>query len=165
MPYRIGHGQKALSLVLKHLWCHGLLPKGTMPPVCPVDRVMLTKVRPDHRIAWTKIDAMGDYEAALDVIRAKAGSDPLAVFELFTFSGEPVANEPAAIDRAQACPAQVAISTYRHNAFTSRSCSTDRQLIVSSFGLPTRIAIAWALDPLQAPELGSRFFRTNQRRP
>jgi hypothetical protein len=38
-------------------------------------------------------------------------------------------------------------------------------LIVSSFGLPTRIAIAWALDPLQAPELGSRFFRTNQRRP
>ena len=39
-------------------------------------------------------------------------------------------------------PAVCAISTYRQNAFTKRICSTDRQLIASSFGLPTTIVIA-----------------------
>jgi len=102
VPYRIAHGQKALSLVLKHLWCHRKLPAGTKPPVCPVDRVMLDRVKPGHGIAWTKIDSMPKYEAALGLIEAKAGNQvPLAVFELFTFSGNPVNNNPTAIDRAQ----------------------------------------------------------------
>jgi hypothetical protein len=101
MPYRIGHAQKALSLVLKHLWCHGLLPGGTMPPVCPIDRIMLTKVKANHGIAWTKIDTKDEYEAALGLIRVKAGSAPLAVFELFTYSGKSVKNDRNHIDEAQ----------------------------------------------------------------
>ena len=36
---RIAQCQKSLSLYLKYLWCYGLIET---PPVCPIDRVILS---------------------------------------------------------------------------------------------------------------------------
>lgn len=100
MPYRIAHAQKSLSLVVKHLWAHGLLPE---PPLCPVDRRILKAADPRTRIRWTCIDSMQEYNDAIAKLRKAADSQAtaLAVWELQIFSGCPVSMEPGDVDHAK----------------------------------------------------------------
>jgi hypothetical protein len=77
--FRIAHAQKSLSLLLKHLWCNGVLGE---PPCCPVDRRVLQIANARNRAAWTKLDDLDDYRAALAVLRDACEASPLAPISL-----------------------------------------------------------------------------------
>jgi hypothetical protein len=89
---------------LKHLWCHQLLPENAEPPACPVDRLMLNKVRPRHGINWTQIATMADYDTAFGYIADAATACTMtpAAYELFTFSGQPVRLDAESLRDAEA---------------------------------------------------------------
>lgn len=83
--FRVAHAQKSLSLVLKHLWCHGLIVE---PPACPVDFTILKKAgAPASLRNWTSLDSLSDYQARVKVLQiaANAAGRSLAVWELFAF--------------------------------------------------------------------------------
>ena len=55
--FRIAHAQKSLSVCLKHMWIQGE-PHFAIPPVCPVDGIMLKYVH--NGDAWTKVNSISD---------------------------------------------------------------------------------------------------------
>jgi len=81
-PYSIGNAQKLLNLQLKYLWCAGLISK---PPHCPVDRIVLGHTHLRNKLAWTRIDSIGEYLRAIAAIREVARGMDLADWELANF--------------------------------------------------------------------------------
>ena len=75
--FRIGSAQKALNLYLKYLWCLG---KIDMPPHCPVDGIILRSLKCDDK--WTELDCIEKYRHFIKKAKEKAGSLPLARWEL-----------------------------------------------------------------------------------
>jgi hypothetical protein len=111
--FKLSVCQKSLSLALKHSFAHGLIP---MPPICPVDRIILDRAsaitgRPWF-VNWTEVNDMADYDRHIEHLRSAAGFRSLAAWELISFEnllprvnfGElDVANE-LALDEAQRIP-------------------------------------------------------------
>lgn len=87
--YRIAHAQKSLSLVLKHMWCHGFLT--APPPVCVIDSVILgaaaVRGAATHRIPWTRVASLNAYREHLGICKRAAGGHQIAIWELFVFHG------------------------------------------------------------------------------
>lgn len=77
--FRIGVAQKALNLYLKYLWCAGRIP---MPPHCPFDARIISRLRFEAPVRWTKLDSIQEYELLVRAARAVAGDQPLAAWEL-----------------------------------------------------------------------------------
>ena len=83
--FRIAHSQKSLSLLLKHYWCHGKVQE---PPVCPVDRLILTTADAPYNLrTWTTVNTMEKYRAQLASLdaAASAAGQSVAVWELLEF--------------------------------------------------------------------------------
>jgi hypothetical protein len=80
--FRIGIGQKALNLYLKYLWCAGRI---AMPPHCPFDRNIISRLALDEDITWTTLDSVDDYRMLVAAARRVAGAEPLAEWELRVF--------------------------------------------------------------------------------
>ncbi|MFC6523179.1 hypothetical protein ACFQAT_28865 [Undibacterium arcticum] len=90
--YRIAHAQKSLSLVLKHMWCHGFLTNP--PPVCVIDSIILRAAAgrgaATHRVPWTRVASLKAYREHLAICKCAAGGHQIAIWELFVFyGGEP----------------------------------------------------------------------------
>lgn len=84
---RIAQCQKSLSIYLKYLWCYGLIKT---PPVCPIDRVILSICKEYYRqntnIAdsqekielcsknWTRLDDINVYRRMVEITEEVAGS-------------------------------------------------------------------------------------------
>ncbi len=89
--FRVAHAQKSLSVYLKHLWCRG---KVDLPPVCPVDGIMLKHV--GNNDAWTKVNSIEEYRSHLALMKTAAensGFASVAEWELvvwMTNSNQPV---------------------------------------------------------------------------
>ncbi len=78
--FRIGIAQKALNLYLKYCWARGIIEE---PPHCPIDRIVLEKVRCSH-VNWTQICKIEEYKTLIDKVRkeAEAQGQTLARWEL-----------------------------------------------------------------------------------
>lgn len=74
---RLGPAQKAVNLYLKFLWCLGYIKE---PPHCPIDGIVLTKVK--SKIKWTKLDDVEEYRNIIDLIKKEAGKQSIAKWEL-----------------------------------------------------------------------------------
>ena len=90
--YRIAHAQKSLSLVLKHMWCHGFLTDP--PPVCVIDSIILRAAAArgagTHAVTWTRVASLKAYREHLAICQRAAGGHNIAIWELFIFyGGEP----------------------------------------------------------------------------
>ena len=72
--FRIGTSQKILNLYLKYLWCFG---ETTKPPHCPIDSLVLEKLKQISpkkykkifSISWTKLDDINQYKKIIDVAK------------------------------------------------------------------------------------------------
>lgn len=88
--YRIAHAQKSLSLVLKHMWCHGFLT--SPPPVCVIDSIILraaaVRGAATHRVPWTRVASLNAYREHLAICKCAAGRHQIAIWELFVFNDE-----------------------------------------------------------------------------
>lgn len=81
--FRISHAQKSLSVYLKHLWCMGEIEE---PPLCPIDRIVLTKVGLNgHNAAWGYINTQELLNEKIETIRVMKGELSFAVWELLNF--------------------------------------------------------------------------------
>jgi len=80
--YRFGIAQKLLNLLLKYLWCLGLIPE---PPHCPVDRIILNRTSLRGTLNWTSIKSVNEYRQAIKAVRVVAKDKSLAVWELETY--------------------------------------------------------------------------------
>lgn len=76
---RFGIAQKALNLYLKYLWCAGRIP---MPPHCPFDSIVISKLPSAVWTPWTRIENVAVYLALVSAAKAVAGTVPLAEWEL-----------------------------------------------------------------------------------
>lgn len=90
--YRVAHAQKSLSLVFKHLWCHGFLTNP--PPICVIDSIILSEAAArgagTHPIPWTRVASLEAYREHLAICKRAAGGHQIAIWELFVFyGGEP----------------------------------------------------------------------------
>lgn len=63
---RFGTSQKAFNLFLKYLWA---LKEAAMPPHCPIDSVVLSKV--GIADSWTKCDSCEEYMRWINEIRKR----------------------------------------------------------------------------------------------
>ncbi len=81
--FRIGSAQKALNLFLKYLWCLGEIPE---PPHCPFDRRIIEKLPQNFRCSWVWCDKIETYKVWVAEARKKAGTMPLAEWELVTYN-------------------------------------------------------------------------------
>ncbi|MDR8402236.1 hypothetical protein NE850_38625 [Paraburkholderia sp. USG1] len=79
--YRLGVAQKLLNLILKYLWCSGLIAE---PPHCPVDRIVLDLGRVSREICWTRMESLDEYLLAIRSLSncAIAEQSSLAHWEL-----------------------------------------------------------------------------------
>ena len=82
-PYNIGVAQKLLNLQLKYLWCASYI---TMPPHCPIDRIVLGYTCLKNKVKWTTISSIAEYKSIIDVVRDTAGDQPIAVWELNSYN-------------------------------------------------------------------------------
>ena len=81
--FRLAQAQKSLSLYLKHLWCMGLIP---VPPVCPVDTLILKKTAiPSEYRNWKCICTMEEYRFRLNAINLAAGDLTVVEWELLNY--------------------------------------------------------------------------------
>lgn len=78
-PYNIGASQKLLNLQLKYLWCLGLI---SMPPHCPIDRIVLSYTKLKDHMNWTEISEVSEYREGIKAIREVAGDMALSLWEL-----------------------------------------------------------------------------------
>jgi hypothetical protein len=81
--FRVGSAQKAVNLYLKYLWCTEQI---RMPPHCPFDSIIISKLPDCSDLNWTELDTVKDYERLVKAARAKAGNIPLARWELETYT-------------------------------------------------------------------------------
>lgn len=78
--FRIAHAQKSMSLVLKHLWCHGFVPQ---PPQCPVDRSVLRIARaPSAEWRWTDVNTLAEHDAKIVFLARATPTHPEAPLDL-----------------------------------------------------------------------------------
>ena len=77
--FRIGNAQKALNLYLKYLWCLEQIP---MPPHCPFDSRIISRLSKDVQVSWTRLDDIDSYRALVDAAKDVAGRLSLAEWEL-----------------------------------------------------------------------------------
>ena len=77
-----GVSQKILNLYLKYLWCLGKIPA---PPHCPIDSIILTKLKLNKKYNWSKIN-IKEYEDIIQCAKKVAGNIPLSEWELETFN-------------------------------------------------------------------------------
>jgi len=81
--FRISHGQKSLSVYLKHLWCLGHIEK---PPVCPVDRRILKEAgAPPDKQSWGKTNSVCEYASQFNYIKNAAGDEDVCDWEVKKF--------------------------------------------------------------------------------
>jgi hypothetical protein len=81
--FRISHAQKSLSVYLKHLWCMGKIEE---PPICPIDRIVLTRVGlKGHNAAWGYINTPELLDEKIKAIQREKGVLSFAVWELLNF--------------------------------------------------------------------------------
>jgi len=78
----IGIVQKIINLYLKYKWCLGQIPS---PPHCPLDRIIIGKLGIKPIVAWTKISDIDEYRRLMDIVKEKAGTQPIAKWELQAF--------------------------------------------------------------------------------
>lgn len=82
--FKIGAAQKALNLYLKYMWCLGRIP---MPPHCPFDSIVLSKIgcKSDK---WTEVVDIDKYInwTLLAKAEAKANETSLAEWELHEYN-------------------------------------------------------------------------------
>lgn len=77
--FRIGSAQKALNLYLKYLWCTDQIP---MPPHCPFDNVIISRLSGCEGINWTSLDDVSVYKRIVSAAREAANGLPLSQWEL-----------------------------------------------------------------------------------
>jgi hypothetical protein len=81
--------QKALSLALKHAYVHDAIG---VPPVCPVDRRVLTEASRLTGLPWitnwTEVNDMDQYDRHLSLLIEAAGHRDLANWELLAFQDQ-----------------------------------------------------------------------------
>jgi hypothetical protein len=77
--FRIGSAQKALNLHLKYLWCLDLI---SLPPHCPFDAIVLSRIPGCSDVRWTALDSLEEYEKIVRAARAVACDCPLPLWEL-----------------------------------------------------------------------------------
>jgi hypothetical protein len=80
---RIGAAQKALNLYLKYLWCLGEVD---IPPHCPIDSVVLKRIRGFRDVRWTQISHIDAYIRIIEAAKAEADGIPLALWELSLYN-------------------------------------------------------------------------------
>jgi len=80
--YKYGVAQKLLNLALKYYWCLGEIAE---PPHCPVDRIVLDKTK-FNGTSWTNIVQRSDYQAIIEDLKRRAGTQSIAMWELSTYS-------------------------------------------------------------------------------
>jgi hypothetical protein len=76
-----GRVQKLLNLYLKYLWALGNI---AMPPHCPFDSTIISKLDNVNGIIWTDMD-LDNYKLLVSRAKEKAGDKSLAEWELETF--------------------------------------------------------------------------------
>jgi hypothetical protein len=105
MSFTLGHAQKALSIAIKHEWCHGGFI-GSNPDCCPIDSAIISGARAvlrakgsaaRFRIPWSQIDTFSDYRMAYQLVLDAANGIESSVWELFTFNGRRVAPTPISV--------------------------------------------------------------------
>lgn len=77
--FRIGSAQKSLNLYLKYMWCVGRIP---MPPHCPFDFRVLSRLPECRDIRWTKLDSVTEYRRIVGHAKTAAGDNSIAEWEL-----------------------------------------------------------------------------------
>jgi hypothetical protein len=77
--FRIGIAQKALNLYLKYLWCLGQIP---LPPHCPFDSRVISRLPACRGLNWIDIDDIKLYMQLVKVAKNTAGERSLAEWEL-----------------------------------------------------------------------------------
>jgi len=83
--FRISHGQKSLSVFLKHLWSMNKIKE---PPACPVDRIVLQRLGKTGADAkWTHVNSINLYNKQLGYIESAALESGLTIaqFEILLF--------------------------------------------------------------------------------
>ena len=80
--FRIGSAQKALNLYLKFWWCLDRIP---MPPHCPFDAIVLSRVQGCEDVRWTRLDDLSEYRRIVDCAKVAAHGAPLAEWELCVY--------------------------------------------------------------------------------
>ena len=80
---KLGVVQKIVNLFLKYQWCLGLVE---MPPHCPFDRIIISKLNIRNPPAWTQLDSKKDYMKLVEKASELAGQKALAEWELDVFS-------------------------------------------------------------------------------
>jgi hypothetical protein len=86
--FRLGPAQKALNLFLKYLWCAGTIP---IPPHCPFDYLIISKLEKSAQCRWTELDDVSQYQRLVDAARQQARGVPLAQWELELYNDVSVA--------------------------------------------------------------------------
>lgn len=76
--YKYGVAQKLLNLMLKYLWCADMV---SMPPHCPVDRIVIDKTKYRGKVNWTEILEESKYREIIEAIEALAKVERMSVPE------------------------------------------------------------------------------------
>ena len=97
--FKISVAQKSLSLALKHSWVHGAID---LPPVCPVDRIILNEASKITGRSWyknwTEVNEIEDYESHVALLVEAAEFRSIAAWELLTFENHLPRTPRAALD-------------------------------------------------------------------
>ncbi|AGG33783.1 hypothetical protein D521_1215 [beta proteobacterium CB] len=83
--FRVSHAQKSLSIYLKHLWCLGRI---FMPPICPIDNVVLRLTEAKGVDAtWTFVNSLDEHKKRFTLIENEARKNklPIAEWEILNF--------------------------------------------------------------------------------
>jgi hypothetical protein len=86
IDFRISHSQKSISVFFKHLWCLDII---SIPPQCPVDRIILTKANaPINERSWGIVNNIETHRKKIDYLKRAAntaGFKNIAEWELCVF--------------------------------------------------------------------------------
>ncbi len=75
---KIGLSQKLINLYLKYLWCLNLIK---IPPHCPFDRIIISKLGYYNPPSWTKLDDINKYKEFVHKAKEKAKKENLTIAE------------------------------------------------------------------------------------
>lgn len=77
--FRVSHGQKSLSVYLKHLWCLGDIPT---PPQCPVDSIVLRRAGLTYpQTRWAYVNSIEEHKRQIGLLKQKAKEVGLSLAE------------------------------------------------------------------------------------